>query len=184
MRSILFATCTVGLMAVAILRAQDPSYLRDVRPILDNHCTSCHQPASKQSDLDLTTFGGFETGGKRGPAFMAGSPEQSLVMQFVTAALKPSMPFGQPPLAATDVAKLRDWIAAGAKKRFDDRTRLERADCVPPTSGDHRVALLTRWKDARRQWQSRSSAASRRWERPGEAAVRQIRSHPVDRLFG
>ena len=115
MRSILFATCTVGLMAVAILRAQDPSYLRDVRPILDNHCTSCHQPASKQSDLDLTTFGGFETGGKRGPAFTAGSPEQSLVMQFVTAALKPSMPFGQPPLAATDVAKLRDWIAAGAK---------------------------------------------------------------------
>src|SRR4026209_590612 len=105
MRMVPFAT---WLIAIPLLRAGDPSYLRDVRPILENHCTSCHQPASKQSDLDLTTFAGFETGGKRGPAFRVGSREQSVVMQFVTAALKPFMPFGQLPLAATDVAKLRD----------------------------------------------------------------------------
>ena len=115
MRSLLFATCTICLMAVALLRAQDPSYVRDVRPILDKNCTSCHQPASKQSDLDLTTFARFEAGGKRGPAFVAGSPEQSLVMQFITAALQPSMPLGQPTLAATDVSTLRDWITSGAK---------------------------------------------------------------------
>ena len=115
MRSILFATCTTCLMAVSLLRAQDPSYVRDVRPILDKNCTSCHQPASKQSDFDLTTFDRFEAGGKRGPAFVAGSPEQSLVMQFITAALKPSMPMGQPPLAATDVSILREWIRSGAK---------------------------------------------------------------------
>src|SRR5678816_3378736 len=58
---------------------------RDIRPILDKSCTSCHQPASKQSDLDLTTHARFEAGGKRGPAFVAGSPEQSLVIQFITA---------------------------------------------------------------------------------------------------
>ena len=115
MRWVSFATCLIGLAAIPPLSAQDPSYLRDVRPILDKHCTSCHQPASKQSDLDLTTFARFEAGGKRGPAFVAGSPEQSLVMQFITAALKPSMPMGQPPLAATDVSTLREWITSGAK---------------------------------------------------------------------
>src|SRR5712692_6923864 len=112
MRWLWFATC---LIAIPLLRAGDPSYLRDVRPILDKNCTSCHQPAKKQSDLDLTTYATFEAGGRRGPAFMAGSPEQSLVMQFITAALKPSMPFGQPPLDAHDVATIRDWIASGAK---------------------------------------------------------------------
>src|SRR5216684_259874 len=112
MRLIWFATC---LMAIPLLRAEDPSYVRDVRPILDKNCTSCHQPASKQSDLDLTTYAGFQAGGKRGPAFVAGSPEQSLVVQFITAALMPSMPFGQPPLAANDVSTIRDWIASGAK---------------------------------------------------------------------
>src|SRR5713101_6172641 len=112
MRVVSFATC---LIAIPLLRAGDPSYLRDVRPILDKNCTSCHQPASKQSDLDLTTYAGFQAGGKRGPAFVAGSPEQSLVIQFMTAALTPSMPFGQPPLAATDVATIREWIKAGAK---------------------------------------------------------------------
>src|SRR6266851_4298510 len=112
MRVVSFATC---LIAIPLLRAGAPSYLRDVRPILDQNCTSCHQPASKQSDLDLTTYAGFQAGGKRGPAFVAGSPEQSLVIQFITAALAPSMPFGQPPLAANDVSTIRDWIESGAR---------------------------------------------------------------------
>ena len=110
-----FATCLIAIPLLAARGAADPSYVRDVRPILDRNCTSCHQPASRQSDLDLTTYAGFQAGGKRGAAFVAGSPEQSLVIQFVTAALKPSMPFGQPPLAADDVSIIRDWIASGAR---------------------------------------------------------------------
>src|SRR5262249_55192479 len=109
---ILFAT---WLTAIPLLGAEDPSYVRDVRPILDKNCISCHQPASKQSELDLTSYDTFQAGGRRGPAFVAGSPEQSLVIQFITAALKPSMPFGQPPLAANDVVIIRDWIKSGAR---------------------------------------------------------------------
>src|SRR6266516_2857371 len=109
---VVFAAC---LISIPLLAAQHPSYLRDVRPILDRNCTSCHQPASKQSDLDLTTYAGFQAGGTRGPAFVAGSPEQSLVIQFITAALKPSMPFGQSLLAENDVATIREWIKSGAR---------------------------------------------------------------------
>jgi WD40 repeat protein len=90
-------------------------FTRDIRPILDKHCTSCHQSASKQSDLDLTTYARFQAGGRRGPAFVPGSPEQSLVIQFITATLKPSMPFGQPALTTTEVSTIRDWITLGAK---------------------------------------------------------------------
>src|SRR6266850_4193477 len=110
-----WASVAIGLMAIPLLAAEEPSYIRDVRPILDKSCTSCHQPASKQSDLDLTAYAGFQAGGKRGPAFVAGSPEQSLVIQFITAALKPSMPLGQPPLDANDVSTITDWIKSGGK---------------------------------------------------------------------
>jgi WD40 repeat protein len=113
MRLVAFATWLIGIPLLA--PQEPPSYVRDVRPILDKSCTSCHQPASKQSDLDLTTYAGFEAGGRRGPAFVGGSPEQSLVIQFITAALTPAMPFGQPPLAANDVATIREWIKSGAK---------------------------------------------------------------------
>ena len=115
MRWTWFATCLAILIARPLLAAQDPGYLQSVRPILDKHCTSCHQPAFKQSDLDLTTYAGLQAGGRRGPAFVPGSPEQSLVLQFITAAMTPSMPMGQPPLAASDIARIRDWIGSGAK---------------------------------------------------------------------
>jgi WD40 repeat protein len=115
MRWTWFAACLLGLVAMPVLEAQEPSYQQSVRPILDRNCTSCHQPASKQSDLDLTTHAGFKAGGRRGPAFVTGSPDESLVMQFITGALKPTMPLGQLPLAADDVATLREWIRAGAK---------------------------------------------------------------------
>jgi WD40 repeat protein len=117
MRLMSFAACLIILApaAIPVLAADERSYLRDVRPILDRNCTGCHQPASKESDLDLTTYAGFRAGGKRGPAFVPGSANQSLVIQFITAAQQPSMPFGQPPLDANDIAAIRDWIQAGAR---------------------------------------------------------------------
>jgi WD40 repeat protein len=132
-------TVAMLLMAASLLASQDPSYVRDVRPILDKHCTSCHQPASKQSDLDLTTYDRFQAGGKRGPAFVAGSADQSLVIQFITAALQPSMPFGQPPLAADDVSLIRDWIKSGAK----DDSPADTAATEPGTGLYHQPPVIT-----------------------------------------
>src|SRR5262245_5253439 len=110
-----WATFVIVLLGVPLLASEEPSYTRDVRPILDRTCTPCHQPASKQSDLDLTSYAAFQGGGRRGAAFVPGSPDQSLVIQFITATVKPAMPLNQPPLAANDIATIRDWIAGGAK---------------------------------------------------------------------
>lgn len=112
MRPTLLWTC---LVAVPTLCLAQPSFTRDVRPILQKHCQGCHQPASKSSGLDLTTFDGFRTGGKRGPAFIAGSPDESLTIKYMTGAMKPPMPLGAPPLPPEQIALLRDWIKAGAK---------------------------------------------------------------------
>ena len=103
-----------------LLHAAEPSYFRDVQPILNKNCTSCHQPALNSSGLDLTNYKGFQTGGKRGAAFTAGAPDDSLAIKFITGALKPPMPLGLPALAGPDIATIRDWIKSGAK---DDSPR-------------------------------------------------------------
>ncbi|MEO8028591.1 MAG: c-type cytochrome domain-containing protein [Bryobacteraceae bacterium] len=90
-------------------------YYRDVRPILQKNCQGCHQPASKISGLDLTTFEGFAKGGQKGAAFVAEHPDDSLVIKYLTAAVQPRMPMGQPPLPENDIATIRDWIRTGAK---------------------------------------------------------------------
>src|SRR5580704_18626046 len=96
MRFSLATSCVAAISS--LLGAAETSYYRDVRPILNRSCTSCHQPAVKSSGLDLTTYAGFQAGGKRGLAFVAGSPDESLAVKFITGAMKPTMPLSGPSL--------------------------------------------------------------------------------------
>ena len=107
--------------AITLSCAAAASYTRDIRPILQKHCQGCHQPASKASDLDLTTFAGFAKGGRRGPAFTA-NPADSLVVKYITGDAQPRMPVGGAPLTADQIQVFKDWIAAGAK---DDTVPVE-----------------------------------------------------------
>ena len=116
-----FSVATSCVAAVPLfLCAAEPSYYRDVRPILNKNCTSCHQPAVKSSGLDLTTYAGFQAGGKRGPAFVSGAPEESLAVKFITGAMQPSMPLSGASLPNGDIDTIREWIKSGAK---DDSPR-------------------------------------------------------------
>ena len=74
------------------------SYFRQIRPVLQRHCQGCHQPASKQADLLLTSYEGFRSGGKSGPSFLAGKPDQSLVLAYMKGDRQPRMPLGGEPL--------------------------------------------------------------------------------------
>ncbi len=104
--------CRIYLLGVAagLLSAQTKtpvSYFRQVRPILERHCQGCHQPASRQGELDMTTYQGFKTGGRQGPA-------QGLVVAYLEGNKTPRMPFGLPPLAGDQIDLVRRWVAAGA----------------------------------------------------------------------
>src|SRR5579859_7080971 len=102
---------TLGSLLVAAAHlAAAPSFSRDIQPILQKKCQGCHQPASKTSGLDLTTFEGFAQGGQRGAAFVTERPEESLVVRYLTAAMQPRMPMGQPPLPDSEIALMREWI--------------------------------------------------------------------------
>ena len=102
------------VLSPLLLCAKEPSYTRDVQPVLRKYCVGCHQPAMKSSDLDLTTYDRFRTGGKHGPAFAVGSPETSVAIRYITGEMRPQMPLGAPALPAPDIEIIRDWIKAGA----------------------------------------------------------------------
>ncbi len=120
MRFRTLALCCVGATLPAT--AAEPSFFRDIRPILQKSCTGCHQPAMKSSGLDLTSFDTFRAGGQKGPSYIAGKPDDSLSVKYLTGDMKPSMPLGQPALPPDQVALFRDWILAGAK---DDSPAME-----------------------------------------------------------
>src|SRR5437879_7721799 len=90
------------------LSAADPSYFREVRPVLQRQCQGCHQPNLKSSNLDLSSYEGLAAGGKHGAGL-------NLIVKYLTGEMKPQMPLGQPPLSAEQVELVRNWVAAGGK---------------------------------------------------------------------
>ncbi len=105
------------------------SYYRQVRPLIQRQCSGCHQPAKAGGNLILTDFAAFQKGGENGTGFVAGQPDNSLLIQYVSGD-KPEMPRGADPLKAEQVALLRRWIQEGAK----DDTPAAARDTV---SADH-----------------------------------------------
>jgi len=98
-----------------MLLAAGPSFFNDVKPILQKQCQGCHFPAMKSSDLDLTTFAAFAQGGKKGPPFAAGKPDDSLIIKYLSGSLQPRMPMGLPALPPDQLDLIKNWIRDGAK---------------------------------------------------------------------
>ena len=103
---------TFGLGFPALATAK-VSFSSDIKPILARQCSACHQPQSKQSDLVLTSFADFQKGGRKGAAFVAGKPDESVVMKYITGAIEPRMPMGGK-LPDDQINLIREWIREGA----------------------------------------------------------------------
>ncbi len=87
-----------------------PDFQRDVAPILEATCLSCHNEHERKGDLDLSTRAtalAFEN------AIIPGSPVASILLKMVSGE-KPKMPKKAPPLPEEQINILRDWIANGA----------------------------------------------------------------------
>jgi formate dehydrogenase gamma subunit len=83
------------------------SFAADILPLVQANCATCHGDMAS-GGLKLTDYSSLAAGGQDGPAFVAGSPDQSLIV----AKMK-----GQhsAQLTGADLQKLVDWIAAGAQ---------------------------------------------------------------------
>jgi WD40 repeat protein/mono/diheme cytochrome c family protein len=94
------------------------SYYRDIRPIIQQHCQGCHQPAKPQGDYVMTTYEALFKEGEKGVSeIVPGKPAESLVIdQIVSKGDKPAkMPKKRPSLSPREVTLITKWIEQGAK---------------------------------------------------------------------
>jgi len=91
-----------------------PDFERDIRPILEARCVSCHGPKQQESLLRLDTRGQALRGGMSGAVIVPGKSQDSPLVQHLTGELKPRMPHEKPPISGAEIARIAAWIDAGA----------------------------------------------------------------------
>ncbi len=93
------------------------SYYRDVRPIFQQHCQGCHQPAKPQGGYIMTSHADLLKKTERDlPGFVPRSVEKSSAFELLLPSKegKVRMPKGKAPLGKRDVEVIRKWIVQGA----------------------------------------------------------------------
>src|SRR5207249_476590 len=111
-------------------------YDKDVRPILSQHCYSCHGDTAQQSGLRLDLRQNALRGGDYGPVIIPGkAAESKLIRRIVDGDGGLQMP-PTGPLSQEEIGILRAWIDQGA----DFRTTI--AEETPPPPVDPRLAEL------------------------------------------
>src|SRR5205823_365184 len=86
-------------LAPASAQAQKPdsvqkpvSFIQDVAPILKENCFACHDAKKRKGKLDMTTYESFRKGGTKDEPFVAGQPEESVIIHLLTAKGATRMP--------------------------------------------------------------------------------------------
>jgi cytochrome c553 len=96
----------------------------DVVPILLLRCTACHGRQKQEAGLDLRNRASLLRGGKSGPAFVPGKPDQSLILKRLNAEEMPPRDrlteVSVKPMEAGEIEKLTQWIALGAPEVLDE----------------------------------------------------------------
>jgi hypothetical protein len=97
------------------LNAQEPvSFTKDIQPILEQNCLSCHGHAMQSSRLDLSSREGAIRGGARWPAIVPGHAEDSYMYRLAAGLEKPAMPLTGNKLTNEQIATIKNWIDQGA----------------------------------------------------------------------
>ena len=115
---------------------QQVSYSRDVHPILEKNCLSCHGPGGEgyaASGFSVADYESLMKGTKFGPVIVPGSSVSSTLVILIEHRGDPSINMPRPskqaliehekflkgwksPMLPTDEIKtIRDWVDAGAK---------------------------------------------------------------------
>jgi WD40 repeat protein len=103
------------------------SYFRQIRPLFQQQCVGCHQPARPQGSYIMTSHADLlKAGSQNQPAIVPQHVDKSFLVEQITPhdGKPPAMPKGKPSLAEKDVELIKKWIAQGAK------------DDTPPSARD------------------------------------------------
>src|SRR5262245_31193326 len=113
-----WAIAGLALLLGVSVRAQDAppvDFVRDIRPILRDHCLSCHSAAKRKGQLRLDARSAALKGGLTGKSIVPGKAAESpLYKLLVDADDDARMPQKAPPLPKEKIELVRRWIDQGA----------------------------------------------------------------------
>lgn len=147
------------------------SFSKDVWPILEAKCLSCHDTDDAEGNYIVRTVEALkQPGEKSGPGVIPGQPDESPIVKYITGELQPRMPKRKPPLPEDELNTIRMWIAAGA---LDDSAAATPAATPPSPAPEPAPAIAT-------PVETTSPEASAPQPPPAsEPAVMQIQEVPV-----
>ncbi len=101
---------------VTAMHAKPVDYLKQIKPLLNSRCASCHGALSQKGKLRLDTATFIKKGGRHGPAITPGKSESSLLIDAVLGRDRRRMPPKDEGAALTpkQIALLKAWIDQGA----------------------------------------------------------------------
>jgi len=110
------ASLAALFLCPAIVNSAEIDFVRDVRPIFENHCYDCHGEDKQKSGLRLDVRILALKGGEfEGPNIISGKAEASNLIHFVRGDDKAmQMPPKGEPLSSSQIATLTQWISEGA----------------------------------------------------------------------
>ncbi len=117
--------CTVPYLAAAEPvkpSARDIEFFeKSVRPLLHEHCVSCHGPKKQQSGLRFDAQIDFLNGNEDGPVINIDKPDTSRLLLSIRRGGDYAMPPDKP-LSQEQVKVLEDWVKRGAPYPADEKT--------------------------------------------------------------
>ncbi len=87
------------------------SFAKDIEPLLNSRCISCHGGDRTEKGLSLKTYDDVMKGSENGPVVVAGNADQSKLAQMV---INQKMPKRGPKLTPAEIQLIVDWINQGA----------------------------------------------------------------------
>lgn len=125
----------IVLYAGGAAAAAEDTFEKEVRPVLIEHCISCHGPEKQRGGLRLDSRAGWQKGGDSGPAIQPGKPETSLLIKALHGQDGTTKMPPQKALTAREIDILTKWIKDGASD---------------PRVGEQRLGGIT--VEAARRW--------------------------------
>ncbi len=104
-----------ALAPVALTRAAEVDYLREIKPIFTQHCVRCHGEEKEEGGLRLDTAEYMKLGGTSGSVVRRRGGE-SLLLQVLNDTHEdiPAMPYKKSRLDEAEVARLQLWVEQGS----------------------------------------------------------------------
>jgi outer membrane lipoprotein-sorting protein len=87
-----------------------------VQGIFQANCMGCHGGRGAKGGFSVASYQDVMKGGRGGLAVIAGDPDNSSLVKYLTGEKSPQMPQGKAPLSGGDIEKIKAWIKAGAKE--------------------------------------------------------------------